>query len=478
MNFDTIKSRIRKLNNESYPRVAKSVVYIMSREQRVFDNYAMLMLTQHAKNKHLTPIVLFNLYPDIRNRHAEQLFWMIENLKEVESQLSDLGIKFCLKMLDVTSNKSNQIVEILREFSPDSVYMDFNSLKGPRLINKNISNKLGVPCFEVDSRNIIPLWIASDKEEYQAATFRPKVYRIIHHFLHDDFKQGYPVFKHVENKTDWIDVRKFVLKYYPTFHQSLPSSGSTHARVILSDFLNSRLLYYAQKRNDPNEQYQSGLSPYLHFGQISSLRVTLETIKFLEVNGITVDFNPDRNMAARSSGAYPTLKLSAEAFLEELIVRRELSENFCYYNQNYDNVMCAWNWARENIENHKNDIREYIYNFDDLKSAKTHDEAWNAAQKQMMKIGKMHGYMRMYWAKKILEWTPNVEVAIDFAIKLNDFFELDGADPNGYAGIMWSLVGIHDRTWFERPIFGKLRYMNYEGLKRKFDVEKYISDWS
>ena len=161
---------------------------------------------------------------------------------------------------------------------------------------------------------------------------------------------------------------------------------------------------------------------------------------------------------------------SVEAFLEESIVRRELADNFCYYNENYDKLEGAYDWARKTLEDHAKDKREYLYTEEQLGKGETHDPLWNAAQVQLVKEGKMHGFLRMYWAKKILEWTKSPQDALRISIYLNDRFNYDGRDPNGYTGSMWSIAGIHDQGWRERPIFGKIRYMNYEGCKRKFDV--------
>jgi len=167
-----------------------------------------------------------------------------------------------------------------------------------------------------------------------------------------------------------------------------------------------------------------------------------------------------------------------DAYLEELIIRRELADNFCYYHpSDYDTVGCFPDWSKQDITKHRKDKREYVYTLKQFALAKTHDPLWNAAQQEMVKHGKMHGYMRMYWAKKILEWSASVEDAINIAITLNDRYELDGRDPNGYAGIAWSMGGVHDRPWSRRPIFGRVRYMNDRGCARKFDVEAYCKRW-
>jgi deoxyribodipyrimidine photo-lyase len=208
---------------------------------------------------------------------------------------------------------------------------------------------------------------------------------------------------------------------------------------------------YAEKRNDPNLSWQSGLSPFLHFGMISARSVAI---------------------AVKGSSAPAVDK---EAFLEELIVRRELSDNFCFYNRKYDQVDGFPSWAKETLREHLRDQRDYVYSEDDLERSRTHDPLWNAAQTQMVREGKMHGWLRMYWAKKILEWSQTPEEALRIALNLNDRYEMDGRDPNGYVGAAWSIGGVHDRAWNERPIFGKVRYMNLNGARRKFDVDQFVS---
>jgi deoxyribodipyrimidine photo-lyase len=220
------------------------------------------------------------------------------------------------------------------------------------------------------------------------------------------------------------------------------------------EFIQNRIEQYPEQSNDPNQNAISHMSPYLHFGQISAQRIALEVQK------------ADISDEAR------------EAYLEQLIIRRELTDNYCFYNDNYDSIDGFPDWAKKTIAEHKNDEREYVYKLEEFEKAQTHDDLWNAAQKEMVKKGKMHNYMRMYWAKKILEWTESVEDAFKIALYLNDKYELDGRDPNGYVGVAWSVGGVHDRAWQERDIFGKIRYMSYNGCKRKFDVERYIGKYA
>ncbi|MGE5438608.1 MAG: deoxyribodipyrimidine photolyase, partial [Bacteroidota bacterium] len=229
--------------------------------------------------------------------------------------------------------------------------------------------------------------------------------------------------------------------------------GEGEALRTLNVFIETKAALYTEERNNPNKNVQSNLSPYLHFGQIASQRVALNMGSFVTNPGIT------------------------EAFLEELIVRKELADNFCCYNENYDSFDGFPEWAKYTLNEHRADPRECIYSLEEFEKAHTHDNLWNAAQIEMVTTGKMHGYLRMYWAKKILEWTTGPEEAMKIAVYLNDKYSLDGRDPNGYTGIAWSIGGVHDRGWGERKVYGKIRYMSQYGCRRKFDAKSYINKY-
>jgi deoxyribodipyrimidine photo-lyase len=252
-------------------------------------------------------------------------------------------------------------------------------------------------------------------------------------------------------KIDWDNVERQLQVDGAVREVDWIKPGEKAAKAAMRRFIRHRLAEYDDARNDPNKDGQSGLSPYLHFGQISAQTVAIEVQK---------------------SGAPAPSK---EAFLEELIVRRELSDNFCFYNTGYDSFEGFPDWAKRTLNEHRSDQRAYLYSLRRFETGRTHDPLWNAAQLQMVTTGKMHGYMRMYWAKKILEWTRSPEDAMKVAIRLNDRYEVDGRDPNGYAGIAWSIGGVHDRAWNERPVFGKIRFMSYGGCASKFDVKGYIA---
>ncbi|UCG39574.1 MAG: deoxyribodipyrimidine photolyase, partial [bacterium] len=314
---------------------------------------------------------------------------------------------------------------------------------------------LRVPLVEVDAHNIVPCWTASGKGEYAAYTFRPRILSRLERFLVPFPRlraHPFPWPGKVPG-VDWGGVLRGLKIDRGVGEVRWIRPGERAARRALKRFLQGGLDLYAERRNDPSGGGQSDLSPYLHFGQLSAQRVALEV---------------------RNSGGDPH---SVSAFLEELIVRRELADNFCFYNQAYDSVEAFPDWARKTLHEARRDPRPYLYRFADLEGARTHDPLWNAAQRQMVVAGKMHGYMRMYWAKKILEWTPSPEEALETAIALNDRYELDGRDPNGYAGVAWSIGGVHDRAWGRRPVFGKIRYMSDRGIQSKFDVGSYLEAW-
>jgi deoxyribodipyrimidine photo-lyase len=309
--------------------------------------------------------------------------------------------------------------------------------------------------YVADGHNIVPCWHASPKQEYAAYTLRPKLKKLLPDFL-CDFPKLLP--HPIDSKNlsvssvDWQKVYSSVADHsVPEVDWLIP--GEKAGNEAIRGFLKDGLQAYDQRRNDPNLEGQSNISPYLHFGHISPQRMA-------------VLVNESRLQAEEK-----------EAFLEELIVRRELADNFCFYNENYDRFEGFPDWARKTLDEHRTDRREYQYSLDTFEQGETHDELWNAAQRQMVKQGKMHGYLRMYWAKKILEWSASPEEAIKTALYLNDRYELDGRDPNGYAGVAWSIGGVHDRAWKERPVFGKVRYMNYAGCARKFDVKEYVARW-
>jgi deoxyribodipyrimidine photo-lyase len=268
---------------------------------------------------------------------------------------------------------------------------------------------------------------------------------------------------------NWHDVRKKIVCREDIALPAHVLGGETPAHNTLRHFLANKLEHYDTTRNDIAGDGQSNLSAFIAHGNISRRRIVLSLLTHTK-QSITDAFDSVKNGSNGEMG-------SVAAFIEECVVRAELSENFCYYNKNYDMTSGFPTWAKEAHKKARTDKREYTYTLKQFEEAKTHDDLWNAAQLQLVHTGKMHGYLRMYWAKKILEWTTSVDEALHIAITLNDLYELDGRDPNGYVGCAWSIGGLHDRPWFPRPIFGTIRYMAYSGVEKRGDVKKYIATW-
>ena len=423
------------------------IIYWMSRDQRVHDNWALLFSQQIALEKKKPLIVLFNIVPDFLEATIRQYGFMLKGLQEIDSELAKYNIPFFL----LAGKPDVQISEFLKQKDGSVLVSDFDPLKIKRIWKRDVARKIAIPFYEVDAHNIVPCLSVSDKLEFAAYTIRPKIHKALIEFM-DEFPSLKKMGKTeiASDKIDWVKIQNSVKINFDVKEVDWLKPGETSALKSFKYFLKNKFENYYELRNDPSRDYQSNLSPYLHFGQISAQRVALETQKF---NGN---------------------KESEKSFLEELIVRRELSDNFCYFNKNYDSFEGFHQWAKTSLNEHRKDERDFVYTIEQFEHAKTHEDLWNAAQMEMVTTGKMHGYMRMYWAKKILEWTKSPEDALRTAIYLNDKYEIDGRDPNGYAGIAWSIGGVHDRAWFERPVYGKIRYMNRNGTEKKFDIKSYI----
>lgn len=462
------QSRVLELSkNRQLSADGLAVFYVMSRDQRVKDNHALLEAQKTALDLGLPLIVVFNLHIKVGLRSREHFEFMLLGLKQVAQDLESLNISFIMMYGSFVKN----ILELTNKYLPAAIYFDFSPLLAPRRRAKLIAAKVSAPCFVVDTHNIIPTWIASDKQEFAAHTMRIKVHKQLKYWLFEPDKVKKHPFTFSKNLggISFLQAHEFVEKLPSSGINISFISGEKAAFSRLDTFIKRDMERYHLDRNDPTIDGQSGLSPYLHFGQISSLRVSLEVMNYTEEPPLLLlrpKLAEGRNEPSHEDGM--------NALLEELIVRKELSDNYCFYNQNYKSIEGAAEWAKKTLIQHKNDPRDFIYDTEQFESSQTHDPAWNSAQNELRNKGKIHGYMRMYWAKKILEWSSDPKKAIDIAIYLNDKYSIDGGDPNGYVGILWSVAGLHDRPWFERSVYGTIRYMNAEGLKRKFDLDKYI----
>ena len=440
--LDPKRARVLKKGKFS----GKSVLYWMNRDKRVDDNWAIIAAQSIALKNKVPLIVCFQYLGDFPDSNIRQYGFLFKGLLELKAKLERLNIQFVLIRGDVKRGLS----KIIEEKSVGTMIVDHSPLKVYQKRVKKIVSITNIPIYQIDAHNIVPVWVASEKKEYAAYTIRKKIHTKLDQFLTDYPKLIRHPYGDLIKKNHSYD--KIISKLNIDFSNEEVdwlTPGEKAAKDKLS-LLSDSLSGYDQNRNDPTKEALSNLSPYFHFGHISPQRVAFE----IKNSSLT--------------------KSDKDSFLEEMIVRRELSDNFCEYESNYDHFDGFHDWAKKTLNEHRNDEREYLYPKEQFEFADTHDPLWNAAQNQMRQKGKMHGYMRMYWAKKILEWSPNPEVALQIAIDLNDKYELDGRDPNGYAGIAWSIGGIHDRAWFERPVYGKVRYMNYNGCKSKFNVKRYI----
>ncbi|KAK6137672.1 hypothetical protein DH2020_028598 [Rehmannia glutinosa] len=453
--------RIRVLKQSADTKPAGPVVYWMFRDQRLKDNWALIHAVHQANQWEVPVAIAFNLFNQFKGAKARQLGFMLRGLKKLHSDLqSTLDIPFYLFQATVDS-----IPSFLKECGASLLVTDFSPLREVRQWKEEICKRVNesVSIQEVDTHNVVPVWVASDKLEYGARTIRNKINKKLPEYLVDfpDLRTPKRKWATASNFIDWDNLIASVVRQgaeVPELEWCEPGERAA-LEVLMGDktgFLKARLKNYSTDRNNPlKPKGLSGLSPYLHFGQISAQRCALEAQKVRKLNPQAVD-----------------------AFLEELIVRRELADNFCFYQPHYDSLQGAWEWARKTLMDHAADKREHLYTREQLEKAQTADPLWNASQLEMVYCGKMHVKLiciMMYWAKKILEWTSGPEEALATAIYLNDKYHIDGRDPNGYVGCMWSICGVHDQGWQERPIFGKIRYMNYAGCKRKFDVDGYIA---
>jgi deoxyribodipyrimidine photo-lyase len=286
--------------------------------------------------------------------------------------------------------------------------------------------------FLIDGNGLLPMRVFG-KEQYSAKFLRDRAHRLL---------------------PDWWALPPSLS---PPGGESVPKAGEgpspggrPAAAVRLNDFIEHGLPGYAELRNkDP--RHTSGLSPYLHFGHIGIHEVA---------ERVLASGAPDEDV---------------DAFLEEAVIRRELSFNLCFYNPHYDSLRCLPEWAKRTLDAHRRDRRKPCYSAAELEQAETHDDVWNLAQRQLVESGTMHGYLRMLWGKKVIEWSATPEEAHAFLIDQHARYALDGRDPNTHAGVLWCF-GKHDRPWApERPIFGTIRYMSSEQTRRKVKFDAIAS---
>jgi deoxyribodipyrimidine photo-lyase len=424
------------------------VVYWMQRAQRGIDNPA-LDVAIEAANVLRKPVVVFfapvPFYPHANLRHYQ---FLNEGIPAIADALAKRNVGFVLRRYP-----EHSLLRFCDEVKPTLVIGDENPMREPESWRVKAAKKLRVPLWTVDADVIVPSKLL-EKAQYASHIIRPRLQLRLKEFLVASKNHRAAIaWKNPAHMLS-LDPSTDITDGWPIDRSVSPvsnfSGGSTEAARLLKEFIGQKLRGYGKLRNKPELDHTSRLSPYLHFGHISPITVAL---------------------AVRESDAP---KPDKEAFLNQIITWRELAVNLVRFNPDYDSFECAEPWAHRTLAKHARDHRPVLYTEKQLEHAETHDSLWNAAQTQMVSTGWMHNYMRMYWAKKILEWTRSAAEAYRIAVKLNDRYELDGRDPNGYAGIAWSIVGKFDRPWFERPIFGQIRYMSGASTGKKFDSRKYI----
>ncbi len=431
----------------------KCVVYWMQRAQRGIDNHAVNIAVEVANALGLPLVVYFAGISNFPSANLRHYVFLQQGLPDIEEDLAKRNIAFLMRRAPHESHE-----QLLADVDAAFLVGDENPMREPEKWRKRLATKISIPYWTVDADVVVPSKLI-EKAQYGAYTIRPRLYKLLPKYLVPyenpnatrEWKRpkGFHSDSLTEDMTEGWEHLDRSVKPVEAWH------GGTHAALKrLKHFTSKLLANYVETRNRPEIDGTSALSPYLHYGHIGPQTIALAVDAAVKGN--------------------PTMTEARDSFVNELIAWRELSVNFVLYSGNYDNVECAEDWARKSIEEHRRDEREYLYTLKQLESAETYDELWNAAQMQMTRHGWMHNHMRMYWAKKILEWTPDVATAMKYSVYLNDKYELDGRDPGGYAGIAWATVGKFDRPWFDRPIFGKIRYMSGGSTGRKFDSKKYI----
>lgn len=446
------RARVRVRRAGAPRRDGRCVVYWMQRAVRILGNPALDVAIEAGNVLQLPVVVFFSVIPNYPNANLRHYHFLAQGLRDVEEDAAGLGVGFALRR-----PPENSLEAFLDEVGAALLIGDENPCREPERWRAVLARRLPLPYWTVDADVVVP-----------SRAFG-RTFTLLHHFR-PHLKRELPKYlvrePKIEPEHQWNPIRKLVsfsldrdiTQGFARIDRSVRPVdtfvGGTHAAVRrLEEFVRTDLKQYEQLRNRPDASGTSRLSPYLHFGNIGPLTIALAV-----------------QDAVQNGDAPPG---AAEKYIDELIGWRELAVLFVMHEPDYDNWECAAPWARRTLTEHAGDRRER-YDLDQLERGETADDLWNAAQRQMVETGWMHNVMRMYWAKKILEWAPDPATAFEWAVTLNDRYELDGRDPSGYAGIAWALVGRHDRPWFDRPVFGLVRPMSGASLRKKFDAEAYI----
>jgi deoxyribodipyrimidine photo-lyase len=428
-----------------YDRRMKHVVYWISRALRTIDNQALYEAQQFALSRQEPLIVFFNVIDDFPHANIRNMDFLLKGLSEVSMKLKKLNISTVVSQ----GHPLEELKKLNQEIEMSALYTEHNPLKPIKQLHESVlkwTSENKIPFHRINTACVIPVWIASPKLEYSAKTIRPKIMNNYTPYLEKTYLLvTHPYPSSIDSVFTLKDIEQVMTgKSWETLSLSDLIPGEDAANKVLDHFIKHGLQNY-DRRNAVDSQGQSHLSAYLHFGMISPLKM-IRDVK-----------NTDHPNAA--------------LFIEEAMVRRELAENYCFYCDHYDELTGAWAWAQASLSAHRNDPRTYTYSLKQFEAGLTHDELWNTCQKMVLETGYLNSYLRMYWAKMVLFWSSSPEEAIKILIHLNDTYFLDGRDPNGYTGIMWSVAAVHDRPWFDKPIHGLIRAMGKDGTLKKTKIK-------
>jgi len=446
-----LPERVQPLNDRGVQENSRYVLYWMQQSQRAQHNPALERALQHAAQVGLPVLVVFGLMDDYPEATLRHYTFMLEGLRETEQRLAERGLQLVVR--------HGAPDDVALHYAPDAAVLvtDRGYLRHQKRWRAHVADEAPCRVEQVEGDVVVPVEMATDKAEYAARTLRPKIHEHLERCLQlpepvaveapslDLDVQGGLSLDNLEAVTDRLDLDRSVAPV-----SGLYEGGGGEAEQILEDFLERHLDGYDENRNQIQSDAVSHMSKYLHFGQISPVWLAQQV--------------------RRADGP----EADVESYIEELVVRRELAMNHVHFRPDtYDAYECLPDWARETLAEHASDEREFVYDLAELEHGETHDPYWNAAMKEIRETGYMHNYMRMYWGKKILEWSPDPKPAFERTLHLNNKYFLDGRDPNSFANVAW-VFGLHDRGWKERPVYGKVRYMSRGGLERKADPDAYV----
>jgi deoxyribodipyrimidine photo-lyase len=421
----------------------------MQASQRAAENPALEHAVRRANALGLPVVVGFGLMDDYPEANLRHYTFMLQGLAQTGAALARRSIQFVLR--------HGHPADVALQLGSDAalIVADRGYLRHQKQWRERVAIEANCAVDQVEGDVVVPVEVTSDKAEFAARTIRPKLKRHLDDYL--------VALKPTPVKHGSLDLAIKSLDFHDPagvlerlkLDRSVPAvtrfpGGPDEAKRVLDRFLTRHLKHYAEHRKRPETDDVSRMSQFLHFGQISPVTVA-------------------RKVQQAKHGKQD----DRATYLEELIIRRELSCNFVHFNPRYDRYEALPDWARQSLAAHRRDKRPALYTMAQLEAAQTADPYWNAAMREMVTTGYMHNYMRMYWGKKILEWSPDPRTAFDRTLHLNNTYFLDGRDPNSFANVAW-IFGLHDRGWKERPVYGKVRYMSQGGLERKADPEAYV----